>query len=265
MPPEPFGKPEQGETVLATDPRFRFAWRKPPSGRSDRPLLIGIHGSDRNVLETREAFAALADRCDIAILSPLFPVGAAAPGMGDGYKFLREPGIDYADLLDDMLAAFAEQCPFNVQKIFLFGFSGGAQFALRYGLINASRLAGLVAAAPGCVTLIDDALPWWAGTGGIESATGKPLDRAGLARLPVHLIVGAHDLDEGLVERGPGDPYHSPHADIAGATRRDRLSTLAHNLAGAGIMVTEETVEQAAHDFAPLAAAASRRLGAMMS
>ena len=264
MPPEQSGKAEQGETFLATDPRFQFAWRKPPSGTAGRPLLIGIHGSDRNWLETRDAFTSLADSYDIAILSPLFPVGAATPGMGDGYKFLREPGIDYTALLDAMLAAFARDYAFNERKLFLFGFSGGAQFALRYALINAGRLAGLIVAAPGCVTLIDDTMPWWAGTGGIEAATGKPLDRLGLTRLPAHLVVGADDLEDGLVDRGLGDPYHSPYADVAGATRRVRVAALARNLANAGIMATEEIVDDAGHDFAPIVDAAARHLAAMI-
>lgn len=257
--------PEAGEALLDLDPRFRFAWRKPVSGRGGGPLLAVIHGSDRNWLAARDAFGALADQHDMTILAPLFPGGVANAELHDGYKFLREPGIDYALLFDAMLASLAGQCRFNGNRIFLFGFSGGAQFALRYALINASRLAGLVVAAPGNVTLLDDRLPWWGGTRDIETVTGKPLDRTGLLRLPVHLIVGENDLDKGLVERGPGDPYHSPHAGLAGATRKERLTGLHRSLSSAGVATTLDIVKNAEHDFAAIAGPAARSLNRMMS
>jgi len=263
MPPEP-GLARAGETALPSDSRFRFAWRMPPSGRPDRPLLIAVHGSDRNWLACREAFVPLADRCDISLLAPLFPEGVSTPGMADGYKFLREPDVDYIALLHAMLAAFAEISPFDSRRLFLFGFSGGAQFAHRYALVEATRLAGLVVAAPGNVTLVDDTLPWWAGTKDMDRALGRPLDRAGLGRLPVHLIVGSKDFSEGLVERGPDDPYYSPHSQLGGATRWERIASLARSLKSVAGNVSEETVEGAGHDFAPLAAAAATWLERMI-
>ena len=179
--------PLSGETILDADPRFRFAWHRPPSGGVGRPLLVAVHGSDRDYRGTLAAFASLADRRDVSILAPFFPAGAVNAGVDGGYKFLREPGADYISLCDAMLAAFSEIAPFDARRLFLFGFSGGAQFALRYALVEASRLAGLIVAAPGNVTLLDDALPWWAGTGGIDRALGRPLDRSALRDLPVHL------------------------------------------------------------------------------
>ena len=177
------------------------------------------------------------------------------PGVEGGYKFLREPGADYVALLEAMLATFSETAPFDARRLFLFGFSGGGQFALRYALVEASRLAGLIVAAPGNVTLLDDALPWWAGTGGIDRALGRPLDRNGLRDLQVHLIVGADDLTDGVVERGPDDPYYSPHAGLAGPTRKARIAALQRSLEAAGIWTTLEVLDGVAHNFEPIAEA----------
>ena len=126
---------------------------------ASRPLLLAVHGSDRDYRGTLAAFASLADRRDVSILAPLFPAGAVNAGVDGGYKFLREAGADYILLLDAMLAAFSKVASFDAQQLYLFGFSGGGQFALRYGLVAASQLAGLIIAAPGNVTLLDDALP----------------------------------------------------------------------------------------------------------
>src|SRR5690606_18477223 len=98
----------------------------------------------------------------------------------------------------------------------------------------------------------------------MDRALGRPVNRAGLGRLPVHLIVGSKDFSEGLVERGPDDPYYSPHSQLAGATRRERIVSLARSLKSVAGNVSEETVEGVGHDFAPLAAAAASWLERMM-
>lgn len=259
MPPDVFGP-----VALTADPRFDYFCIAPPSGRVDRPLLIAIHGSERDAAPTADAFAALATKRDIGVLAPHFPVGAADPAIAEGYKFLREPEADYADVLEAMLDDLAKRHPFNRDKAFLFGFSGGAQFALRYGLVAARRLAGLIVAAPGNVTLLDPALSWWAGTGGIEAAVGRPLDLAGLRHLPVHLLVGDQDRTEGLVRRGPDDPFYSPHQDAAGATRVERLEALGASLRAAGMAVSLEQVPGAGHELRPLATVATRWLEARL-
>ncbi|KFC67197.1 Poly(3-hydroxybutyrate) depolymerase [Devosia sp. LC5] len=246
-----------GEAELAIDPRFGFAYRLPPSGRANRPLLIAIHGSDRIYRETRDAFAELADQHDLAILAPLFAEGAANPGVGDGYKFLVEPGANYLDILAAMQAQFSQLCPFDAAQVYLFGFSGGGQFAQRFGIVQASTLAGLVIAAPGSVTLIDNTLPYWPGTGDIATILGRPLDVAGLTRIPVHLIIGGEDRAAGLVERSYGAPYYAAEANLAGTDRHERIATLQRNLITHGIKAPLTTLDGVGHDFAPIARCAA--------
>lgn len=242
-----------GEAGLEIDPRFRYAYRLPPSGRANRPLLIAIHGSDRIYRETRDAFAGLADQHDLAILAPLFAEDAVNPGMSDGYKFLVEPGANYLDILAAMLAQFQRLCPFDAARVYLFGFSGGGQFAQRFGLVQASTLAGLLIAAPGSVTLIDDTLPYWPGTGDIASIVGHPLDVAGLARVPIHLLIGSEDRAAGLVDRPYGAPYYAAESRMAGADRQARIATLQRNLAAHGIEAPLTIIEGVGHNFVPIA------------
>lgn len=150
---------EKGVADHEADSRFAYAWTLAPSRRPDRPLLIAVHGSARDHLQTRDAFDDLAARQDINVFAPLFPADVTHPGYSDGYKFLREPGIDYAMLLESMVAAFRARFALGSQPAYLFGFSGGAQFALRYALVAAGKLSGAVIAAPGAVTLLDTELP----------------------------------------------------------------------------------------------------------
>ncbi|EKF20518.1 alpha/beta hydrolase [Nitratireductor pacificus] len=251
---------DKGGAGHEADSRFACAWTLAPSGKPDRPLLIAMHGSARDHLPTRDAFDDLAMRRDIHVLAPLFPADVTRPGYSDGYKFLREPGVDYAALLESMIAAFRAQFDLHPQPIYLFGFSGGAQFALRYALVAAGRLSGAVIAAPGAVTLLDAGLPWWPGVGGIEQAIGRPVDARGLAGLPIHLIIGANDSDQGLVARGPDHPDYSPFAEVAGANRHERIEALKESLEKSGLRPGLEYLDGVGHELGPVAGAASRAI-----
>lgn len=251
-------------TALTADPRFGYLCAAPPSGRSDRPLLIVVHGSERDAGRTLQAFRAFAEQTDIGLLAPHFPAYAADPRISDGYKFLREPGVDYVDILESMVAQVMDAQPFDRGSLFLFGFSGGAQFALRYGLVQASRLAGLMVAAPGNVTLLDADRGWWAGTRDARSAIGRDVDIDGLRRLPIFVTVGDHDLRDGMIKRDADDPFYSPDEDVAGDTRVARARSLAESLVEARIPATFELVPAAGHDLLPLAAAATAWLRAQL-
>lgn len=257
-------KSRSGRAVLRGEPRFGFAWHVPASGKPGRPLLIAVHGSDRNWLESRDAFVPLAEACDLAILAPHFPGHPTAAGGSHGYKFLAEPGIDYQAVLAAMLEAFAGRYRYDRHAVYLFGFSGGAQFALRYALLNPAGLRGAVLAAPGNVTLLDESLPWWAGVADVEARFGRPLDIEALRRLPFRLLVGGNDRAEGRVVHRPGELYHSPHADHAGQDRQACIAALERSLRGAGVPARLETVPGVGHDFQPLAAAAGRILKRML-
>ncbi|SEB84931.1 Predicted esterase [Nitratireductor aquibiodomus] len=248
---------EKGVADHEADSRFAYAWTLAPSRRPDRPLLIAVHGSARDHLQTRDAFDDLAARQDINVFAPLFPSDVTRPGYSDGYKFLREPGIDYAMLLESMAAAFRARFALGSQPAYLFGFSGGAQFALRYALVAAGKLSGAVIAAPGAVTLLDTELPWWPGVDGIERAIGRSVDRKGLEGLPLHLLIGANDSDQGLVTRGPDHPEYSPYADIAGANRHQRMEALKESLEKSGLKPGFEYLDGVGHELGPVAVAAA--------
>jgi len=254
-----------GETRLSLDRRFGFAWRVAPSGRKDRPILIAVHDSDRDCFRTRDVFTPLALQQDLSVLAPHFPCRAITPSIADGYKFLCEPGANYVDLLEAMLHTFAAARPFDRSRVFLFGFSGGGQFAHRYGLVAASRLAGVVIASPGSVTLLDETLPWWPGVAGIERVVGRPVDRRGLDGLPMHFIVGSNDLIEGMARRAPGDPYYSPFGQAAGANRIEMLEHLAESFRNNGAAASLERLAGVGHDLEPIAAAAIAHFSTLLT
>lgn len=244
-----------GEVVLACDPRFSFAWMSSAADMAAAPLLIVVHGSERDHLATREAFRELAETRSISILAPLFPQNVAEPGYADGYKFLREDGVDYVDLLEQMVAQFMPDNP--DAEFYLFGFSGGAQFAQRYALFAARRVKGLLLAAPGAVTLMDDDVEWWPGLAGASAAIGRTPDLAALRRVPVAITVGANDVSPGIIRNDVTARNGSAHADLAGPTRLARARRLHQSFLDLGATSQFIEIAHTDHKLLPNAHAAA--------
>lgn len=243
------------EAVLAGDPRFSFAWMSSAADMAAAPLLIAVHGSERDHLATRDAFLGLAQAAPISILAPLFPQNVAEAGYADGYKFLREEGVDYVDLLEQMVAQFLPGT--SDAGFYLFGFSGGAQFAQRYALFAAGRVQGLLLAAPGAVTLLDEGVEWWPGLAGAEAAIGRKADLDALRRVPVAVTVGANDVSPGIVRNDVTARNGSAHADLAGPTRLARARRLHQSFLDLGASSQFIEIAHTDHKLLPNAHAAA--------
>lgn len=246
---------EVGESVLEQDPRFSFAWSRGENVAA--PLLIAVHGSERDHVETRDAFRSLADRHSLNVIAPLFPKNVSEPGYSDGYKFLQETGIDYVVLIDAMIAQFAAMQGRAPSALYLFGFSGGAQFAERYALFDGAKLDGLLLAAPGSVTLLDETIEWWPGLSQAEQIIGRKPDLAAFLKLPIVVLVGSQDLSPGLDRNDPTQKHGSVHAGLAGNSRVDKARALHRSIASSGGNCRYVEVEGAAHKLNPNADAAS--------
>ncbi|WP_245851729.1 alpha/beta hydrolase [Monaibacterium marinum] len=220
-------------------------------------MLIAVHGSDRHV---RGLLSGLNLDGGVSLLAPLFPAKIGDHDASDDYKFLNGGGTDYLRLMDCILAEALEHLGHRPRRIWLFGFSGGAQFAQRYALFRAAQLDGLVLAAPGGVTLLRDDVTWWPGLSGAEAATGATLDRHAITTLRTAILVGSEDRAKGVVNRGPGTRFGSAQADLAGETRIDKVHALHDSLTALGADVTLTLIPGAGHTLAPCTKAASHVL-----
>lgn len=221
------------------------------------PLVIATHGSDRDVAGL---LTGLGLEGRVSVLAPLFPAQIDGQDTSDDYKFLVGNGTDYTALMDDILAEAIGQLGTAPRCIWLFGFSGGAQFAQRYALFRAEHLDGVLLAAPGGVTLLRDDVEWWPGLAGAEAAVGTKPQLARLAQLRTALFVGSEDQSKGVVNRGPGTRYGSVHAGMAGETRIDKAQALHDSLAALGAPVTLTFIQGAGHELAPCTEAAAQTM-----
>jgi poly(3-hydroxybutyrate) depolymerase len=244
-------------TVYAArrDPRFSYCLYVPSgqrAGRAPAELLVVVHGSPRTFMEFRDRFEDFGTEHDALILSPLFPVGVAGDANADGYKYLSEAGIRYDEVLLDMVSEVTERRGLSCSRFGLFGFSGGAQFANRFLLLQPRSLWAAVLAAPGSVTLLDERRDWWVGVRDLRQRFGADLDIDALRGVPVQTLVGAADLDAGEITHRQGGRYWMANANLAGASRPERLEALRQSLGRAGVQVTHEVVAGVGHDPWPL-------------
>ncbi len=162
----------------------------PRSATTNSPLLVTIHGIERMALQHAVRFSALAEKQGFIVLAPMFSK-ARIPR----YQRL-ERGPD-----GDCPAAALELTVDHVQRAIglapaplrLFGYSGGAQFAMRYTMVGSLPVARLALAAPGWFTMPDTQHAFPYGLGDAPVLEGRVADLDRLLSIPVLLTVGAED------------------------------------------------------------------------
>jgi hypothetical protein len=253
--PVRLGYYERGATpffACAADARASFCLYVPRSydeaGTSPADLIVLVHGTERGAARYRDEFAGFAEETGAIVLAPLFPVGLDRPLGYDNYKFLEHAGVRYDLLLLAMVDQIAERYRLRRDALLLHGFSGGGHFAHRFAYLHGKRLRAVSIGAPGVVTLLDPALPWWAGTDGMAAKFGLPLDLDALRGVQVQMVVGEADTETWEITVPPDSPLFLPGINDAGVTRIDRLRSLAASFSKQGVRVRFDLIPGVAHE-----------------
>jgi poly(3-hydroxybutyrate) depolymerase len=243
-----------GQTAIfasKADPRFHYCLYVPQAvGRGEKvELLVAVHGTGRtSFLDFRDGFAEFGRWNKVAILCPIFPVGVLGDGARSGYKYMAEGDIRYDRLVLDMVAEVAEKYGQDWSQFAMFGFSGGGHFTHRFTILHPRKLWAASIGSPGSVTLLDSSRDWWVGIRDIREKFGIDFDAEALARVPVQMLVGDADLETWEITHKPGSATWMEGANDAGATRPERLRSLAASFEKAGVKVQLELVPGVSHD-----------------
>jgi len=186
----------QGQVLrrsLRSDPAQEYFLYIPSTGSMAAPLFVAVHGISRNALEHATMFAEHAEAYGVTLLVPYF-----TEKENDDYQRLGRAGRgSRADLvLDAILEEVADLTGANVSKIYLFGFSGGAQFAHRYTMAHPERVARAVVAAAGWYTFPDERTPYPYGTGPSDELASLHFDPEQFLRVPITVFVGEEDIQQ---------------------------------------------------------------------
>ena len=207
----------QGQVLrrsLRTDATQEYFLYIPSSGSTAAPLFVAVHGISRNALEHATMFAEHAEAYGVTLLVPYF-----TEKENDDYQRLGRAGRgSRADLvLDAILQEVARLTGASASKIYLFGFSGGAQFAHRYTMAHPERVARAVVAAAGWYTFPDVRTPYPYGIGPSAELPSLQFDPEQFLRVPITVLVGEEDIQQSESLR------RNPEVDNQqGVTRIDR-------------------------------------------
>jgi pimeloyl-ACP methyl ester carboxylesterase len=211
-------------------------------------LAVTVHGTGRNAAGYRDSLADFADAHDCIVLAPLFPAGIIQPDELSNYKLLEFHGIRFDLVLLSMIDEVAAKYRVDTNRFLLYGFSGGGHFTHRFFYLHPERLLGISIGAPGVVTLLDTTRDWWVGVRDLTSRFAKPLDLNAMRRVAVHMVIGDRDTETWEITIKPHHKWWMPDANIAGATRIDRLHALRRSYEDHGIEVRLDMVPGAAHE-----------------
>ncbi|NMO92927.1 PHB depolymerase family esterase [Actinomycetospora sp. TBRC 11914] len=234
------------------DQRFSYALHVPGTHRtttSPLPLLVVVHGTARTAERYRDALAGFAETHGCVVLAPLFPAGIGDPDDLHRFKFLVHDDLRFDRVLLAMVDEVAARYRVDADRFLLHGFSGGGQFTHRFLYLHPERLAAASVGAPGRVTMLDPARPWWIGTADVADRFGREIDLDALRRVAVQLVVGADDVETWEINN-PGGRNWMPGADAAGTTRVARLRALHANLAAHGVDARLDLVPGVGHQGA---------------
>jgi pimeloyl-ACP methyl ester carboxylesterase len=232
-------------------PRFSYFTYVPMRAQLDRvegaPLIVTIHGSERNAYAARDRFARFAEEQGCFVLAPLFPMDMADSDPDEQYKYVYTPRVMFDQVVLDMVEEFAVLLSASFGPLLLHGYSGGGQFVHRFLYRHAERVAAASIGAPGYVTLPERDLSWPAGLRGLSALTGEEPRPEALSGLPIHLHIGEKDDFEidayEPAELGLTDEQYARY----GLTRRQRLDRLADGYRKLGAEVTFDVVPGHGH------------------
>jgi predicted esterase len=232
-------------------PRYPFFTYVPMKSHMNRidpaPLIVTVHGSCRSAQFCRDRFVEFAEKNGCYVLSPMFPMNMADDDPDEQYKYVFTEKVRFDLVILDLIEEFSRLVGTKFGPIILHGYSGGGQFTHRFLYLHAHRLAAASIGAPGYVTLPDDKLAYPTGLGGLEALTGTAPNVEAIARIPLHLYVGADDND-------PIDVYSLDELGLTqmayeqyGSNRIQRLESLRDAYQALGANVTYDLVPGMGH------------------
>ena len=174
--------------VLQTDVHQQYWLYIPKQGGAGRKIFVTVHGISRNVNDHAKRFSVYAEKYGVIMIAPYFPVERFPD-----YQRLGRKGKRADIALNAIAAEVAQLTGATADKLYLFGYSGGAQFVHRYLFAYPERVAKAVLGAPGWYTLPDPALEFPLGIQPSASMPQVRFDPDRFLSIPVCVLVGEKD------------------------------------------------------------------------
>ena len=194
----------------------------PRSAGKRPPLMVSIHGISRNARQHAKLLSSVAELYGVIVLAPLFSKKQFPDYQRLG-RLRRGPRADLA--LDRVVGEVLYLTGADTDRLYLFGYSGGGQFAHRYTMAHPERVAGVVIGAAGWYTMPQSENAFPHGVGLCRDLPNLRFDSSRFLRVPMTVIVGDKDT-----ERDPGLNKSKKIDTMQGRTRFERAFTWAKTM-----------------------------------
>lgn len=176
--------------TLRSDPRQEYYLYVPAGGGHGARVFITMHGISKNAREHATLFSRYAESYGVVLVAPLF----TGERFRDYQRLGREGHGARADsALEAILQEVGASTGASTAKVYLFGFSGGAQFTHRYTMAHPERVARAVVASAGWYTFPDSTLDYPHGIKPGADLPGVRFDPEAFLRIPIAVFVGDRD------------------------------------------------------------------------
>ncbi|MEQ1812971.1 MAG: hypothetical protein ABL860_00750 [Candidatus Nitrotoga sp.] len=160
------------------------------SNATNAPVFITVHGISRNAREHARRFAPFAERYGVILVAPVF----SQDRFPDYQRLGRKGKGERADIaLNNIIDEVGRLTGAKTDKLFLFGYSGGAQFVHRYAMVHSDRVAKLVLGAPGWYTFPDPTVKFPRGIAQTKSLPDVTFDPKNFLTIDTCVLVGERD------------------------------------------------------------------------
>jgi pimeloyl-ACP methyl ester carboxylesterase len=183
---------------LSADPGQEYLVYVPSTGGERAPLFVTVHGISRNFEEHATLFSTWAERYGVVLAAPVFSRERHSDYQRLG-RAGRGPRADLA--LDAIVDEIEAATGAAAEPFYLFGFSGGAQFAHRYTMAHPERVAAAALGAAGWYTFPDEGTPYPYGIGPDADLPNVRFEPDKFLRVPIAVFVGGADVGSENVRR----------------------------------------------------------------
>lgn len=161
-----------------------------PKEPKESRVMVSVHGISRNAEEHILGFIPQAEQYGTTILAPHFPKNIFPRYQRLGNS-AQENRADLA--FDSMMQDAMEFLGYSPYPLHMFGFSGGGQFAHRYGMFYPKKVARLVLSAPGWYTFPDPNQYYPFGLRASKEWPNLKFAAESFLGIPVLVLVGEED------------------------------------------------------------------------
>jgi pimeloyl-ACP methyl ester carboxylesterase len=177
------------ERALAGCPKQQYYLYIPTRLVPHAPIFVTVHGISRNAIEHAEAYAPFAEQYGVILVAPYFCKKEFA-----GYQRLKEQGKRSSDItLNNVIDEVGALTGGNTERLYLFGYSGGAQFVHRYMMAYPHRVVRVSIGAAGWYTFPDLNEKYPRGLRVGKKHEGLNFVASQFLHVPAQVLVGTRD------------------------------------------------------------------------